>query len=82
MDVNEIDRTSLTFGPGGATAIHDKGGHIEDAKPKDGTDDLVVHVRIGDTGLVPGDTEACVQGALLDDFPIAGCSDVCVRPKP
>lgn len=75
FDANDVDATTLTFGPGEATPAHRAGGHLKDVN-HDGFDDLVSHYRIQDTGLNPGDTEACVDGTTTSGTPIHGCDAV------
>ena len=75
FDVNDVDVTTLTFGPDGATPAHRAGGHVEDVNG-DGFDDLVSHYRTQDTGVSSGDTEACVDGATTGGTPIHGCDAV------
>ncbi len=77
FDVSDVDVDTLTFGPDGATPSH--GGHLEDVND-DGFLDLVAHFSIPDTGIAPGDIEACVEGQLLDATPITGCDSVRTVP--
>ena len=78
FDATTIDPLSVRFGPhdtvfddtGGATARH-KRGHFEDSLEldeitNDGDTDLVLHFRTRDTGILTGDTEACVKGNWID----------------
>jgi len=86
FDVTDIDVTTLTFGPGAALPKHDLtdgvvyASHLEDVNT-DGETDLVVHFINPDTGILPGDTEACVDGALNDATPINGCDDIKTIPS-
>ena len=75
FDVNDVDVSTLTFGPGGATPAHKAGGHLQDVNG-DGFTDLVSHYRGQDTGLTAGATQACVEGLLNDGTPFEGCDDV------
>ena len=75
FDANEVDVTTLTFGPGGATPTHAAGGHLEDVN-SDGFTDLVSHYRIRETGIAQGDTEACVTGATIGGITILGCDSI------
>ena len=80
FDVNDVDVTTLMFGPGGATPVHKAGGHLEDVNG-DGFTDLVSHYRQKETGLAPGDTGACVTGITTNGSPIEGCDAVRVLDK-
>jgi len=73
FDVTQVDVTTLTFGPAGASPAHS--GHLEDVNG-DGLTDLVSHYVQKQTGLAVGDTQACITGALLDGTPISGCDSV------
>jgi DNA-binding beta-propeller fold protein YncE len=78
FDVTTIDVATLRFGPDGALPTHTIDGHLEDVD-LDGFVDLVSHYVAGDTGLVKGDTEACVIGSTLGGIPIHGCDSVRMR---
>ncbi len=76
FDVTEVDIATVTFGPGGAAPVH--GGHLEDVNG-DGLTDLVVHFVQKDTGLSDSDTEAVLDGFLLDGTHFCGMDDVKVK---
>ena len=78
FDVDGVDVTTLSFGPGDAPPAHRAGGHVEDVNG-DGFDDLVSHYRTQAIGLLSGDTEACLTGALVDGTAIQGCDALRVR---
>lgn len=74
FDVTRVDVASLGFGPLLAPAVH---SHLEDVDG-DGRVDLVTHHPIPLTGIAPGDTQACLEGRLVDEpaAPLAGCDAV------
>ena len=79
FDVYTIDVTTLQFGPLDAAPAHRAGGHIEDVNG-DGLLDIVSHYATQETGIVPGDTEACVTGATFDGIFFWGCDAIRTRP--
>jgi len=72
FDATEIDASTLAFGPAGAAATE---FDIEDPN-EDGFIDLVSSYLQDETGIAPGDTEACVTGETLDGTPFEGCDSI------
>jgi hypothetical protein len=83
LDVADVDPTTLRFGPGQASPVHELtdsatlAEHIEDVN-SDGFADLVSHYEIQQTGLSLDDTESCLRGRLLNERPFEGCDSVLV----
>ncbi len=75
FDVAQIDRATLRFGPASAAPAHKAGGHLLDANG-DASPNLLSHYRIENTGIEPGDTEACISGEMLDGTPFEGCDAI------
>jgi hypothetical protein len=78
FDALMVDADSVLFGPAEAEKRH-KQAHVEDVDD-DGDLDLVLHFRTQDTGIAPGDTEACLIGQTYDGVPIMGCDSVRTVP--
>jgi len=75
FDVADVDVSTLRFGPLGQVASHYEGGHYQDVND-DGYMDLVTHYIRGGTGIVSGDTEACLNGKTNDGIEFVGCDSV------
>ena len=78
FDAATVDPLSVRFGPGEASEAHGR-GHWEDVDG-DGDFDLMLHFRTQDTGLVQGDTQACLTGLTFDGIGIEGCDAVRMVP--
>ncbi len=80
FDATTVDPLSVRFGPGGASEAHNR-GHIEDVDG-DGDLDLVLHFAVSQTGIAPGDTQACLTGKTTSGLNIIGCDAIrTVPPK-
>lgn len=77
FDATTVDPQTVTFGPAGATEAHGR-GHVEDVD-QDGDVDLLLHFRTHETGLQPGDTEACLAGETFSGNPFQGCDVITVK---
>lgn len=79
FDVTAIDETTITFGPAGATIAH-RHAHLEDVN-QDGLMDMLVHFRTQETGIAPGDSEACLSAALYEGRVITACDNIRIVTK-
>ena len=73
FDAMQVDFSTVTFGPDGASTAHD--GHVEDVND-DGFMDAVFHFKTQETGIVCGDTEATLNGEIFDGTPITGTDTI------
>jgi hypothetical protein len=82
FDAAEVDPASVCFGDAEDASQRDcsrtAGGGLEDANG-DGIDDLVLHFETQETGIDPGDTQACLTGKLFDGTSIEGCDSIRTR---
>jgi hypothetical protein len=77
--VEDVDVTTLAFGPVGAPFDHSHGPHFEDLNG-DGLTDLMSHFRIEETGIAFGNLMACLNGETLDGTLFSGCDAIRTVP--
>lgn len=75
LDVSRVVTTSLAFGPDGAPPKRPKAPRVQDVD-RDGNPDLVLLFSVSEAGIQLGDTEACLDGTLLDGTRIEGCDPI------
>ena len=73
FDAMQVDFSTVTFGPDGASPKHD--GHVEDVND-DGFMDMTFHFKTQETGIVCGDTDAALNGETFDGTAITGADRV------
>jgi len=55
-----------------------RAGHLEDVNG-DGRPDLVLHYETQETGIAPGDTQACLTGKTTSGVAIQGCDRIVTK---
>jgi hypothetical protein len=85
FDATTVDAGTVCFGDDdqpsqrACTEAHGK-SHLEDVNG-DGRPDLLLHYRIDQTGIDPGDTTACLTGSSLVGVGIEGCDSITTLPR-
>jgi hypothetical protein len=77
LSVGSVATDTLRFGPGRAIPRYLTIGDLD----RDGFDDVLAQFKVSDTGLVPGDTSACLSGQLDSGQEFVGCDAVHVVPS-
>jgi streptogramin lyase len=72
-----VDAESLAFGPDGAAPVH----RFALRRGRDASPRLLLFFRIEETGLAPGDREACLAGTI-GVFDFEACDEVVVQGTP
>ena len=81
LDVAQVEISTLAFGPNGAQPLNDLSTpfarflHLRDVN-RDGLVDLLLYFEVAETGLLPGDTQACLDGG--GEQPFHACDPVTV----
>jgi hypothetical protein len=75
FDVLNVDRESLVFGPSGARPSNGRSWRVRDVNG-DGHTDLLTFYRTRETGIVEGDSRACLTGATVSGTRFEGCDSV------
>ena len=79
FDASEIDPATVSFGPHGAAPAHEEMIHHEDVNA-DGMIDAVFHFRTPETGIVHGDTEACISWMTFAGDAFTCCDEIRTVP--
>ncbi|MHC4995120.1 MAG: hypothetical protein ACYTGQ_08725 [Planctomycetota bacterium] len=79
FDVLDVDPDTLAFGPDGAFFAHNNGPHFDDVDG-DGLEDLLVHFRTQETGILWGDPDACLTWENFDTTAFEVCDDIKTVP--
>ena len=80
FDATTVDPASVCFGDAedasqrDCTEAHGK-GHLEDVNG-DGRLDLLLHFETQQTGIDPGDTQACLTGKTFTGVSVEGCDAI------
>ena len=91
FDVQDIDVTTVKFGPDGAAPKHLQHGEGEDDDcdedagevcdhNDDGNRDLILHFPTQETGIEADDTEACLTGTTQAGVWFEGCDRIRIAP--
>ena len=77
FDATTVDARTVCFGdddsPGQRDCTEAHGtGHVDDVNG-DGRPDLLLHYEVGQTGVDPGDTTACLSGKTFAGTSVQGC---------
>jgi hypothetical protein len=73
FDAMQVDFSTVTFGPDGASTAHD--GHVEDVNDDDFMD-MVFHFKTQETGIACGDAEATLMGETFGGTQFTGTDAV------
>ena len=73
FDATQVDFSTVTFGPDGASPAHD--GHVEDVND-DGFMDMVFHFKTRETGIACGDPDATLTGKTTGGTQFTGTDTV------
>jgi hypothetical protein len=73
FDATQVDFSTVVFGPGEASPVHD--GHVEDVNA-DALLDMVFHFKVSDTGIACGDPNATLTGETFGGDSITGTDAV------
>jgi hypothetical protein len=74
FDATDVDPSSVVLGSGEATDAHGR-VHLEDIDD-DGDDDVMLHFRTQDSGIVCGDTAVSLTGQTFDGRSIGGSDSI------
>src|SRR5262249_27544474 len=83
FDATTVDPSTVCFGDANnperrdCTEVHGT-GHIVDVNG-DGRPDLLLHYETNQTGIEPGDTQACLNGETFDGAEVEGCDAITTR---
>jgi hypothetical protein len=76
FNATTVDASSVKFGPNGASPVHTS---IQDVNG-DGIPDLILQFNTTQTGIVAGNTQACLTGNTTSGLSIMGCDTIQTVP--
>jgi len=79
FDVTRVDSSTLAFGPNSARPAHRALGKLKDVNG-DLFPDLISQYRTAQTGIAPGDRQACLTGSTSDGVPFRACDSIRTVP--